>query len=145
MLLHIAPQLLLASAEELGALLAQSRSALQLALAATSTAATALAAQLAAGGATQQQQQWLSGGGGWGAQEAAFVVQLQQGGQSFWGGEVGAEAAAAVVAAELRERALQRDHLRLCALKLCGQYGVTLEELNALLRDKPTLLREVRL
>ena len=142
MLLLIAPQLLLASEEELEGVLALYPSPLELARAASVAAAAGAARALRGGG----------GGGGnpglpsaWDAQQLAAAVALQHGGQSFWGGEVGGEAAERVVAAELAERWLERDHLRLCALKLCGAQGLTLEELGALLREKPTLLREVRL
>ena len=41
--------------------------------------------------------------------------------------------------------AAQSEHLKLCMLKLCSVHGLTLAELSCLVRDKPTILREVKL
>jgi hypothetical protein len=41
--------------------------------------------------------------------------------------------------------AAQAAHLKLCMLKLCSMHGLTLADLNTLVRDKPTVLREVKL
>ncbi len=41
--------------------------------------------------------------------------------------------------------AAQSEHLKLCMLKLCSVHGLSLAELNYLMYEKPTILREVKL
>lgn len=116
LLLHLAPHLLLADITHVTHLLQHSRTPLDLAQAALSAHHPATAPRSAAP-ATSQGDPW-QGGGAW------DLRPMQP---------------------QADQYAAHREHLGLCALKLCSQHGVSLEELGLLLREKPTLLREVRL